>query len=118
MMAALRHPNIVAFLGVCAEPPAVVTEYCRRGSLTGEPAQLLGWAVARPQRADKSRPAAPACLIVRRRWPTAGRAGVAEGCCRQRLSAGASLLMPALCCSAAMIDFTDLDVQMCCAAAR
>lgn len=36
MMAALRHPNIVAFLGVCADPPAVVTEYCRRGSLTGE----------------------------------------------------------------------------------
>ncbi|KAL4436932.1 hypothetical protein ABPG75_004071 [Micractinium tetrahymenae] len=34
MMAALRHPNVVAFLGVCADPPSVVTEYCRRGSLT------------------------------------------------------------------------------------
>ena len=33
MMAALRHPNIVAFLGVCPTPPCVVTEYCARGSL-------------------------------------------------------------------------------------
>lgn len=34
MMAALRHPNVVAFLGVCADPPCVATEYCGRGSLT------------------------------------------------------------------------------------
>jgi serine/threonine protein kinase len=34
MMAALRHPNVVAFLGVCATPPCVATEYCARGSLT------------------------------------------------------------------------------------
>ncbi len=34
MMAALRHPNVVAFLGVCASPPCVATEYCGRGSLT------------------------------------------------------------------------------------
>ncbi len=25
MMAALRHPNVVAFLGVCATPPCVAT---------------------------------------------------------------------------------------------
>lgn len=33
-MAAMRHPNIVGFLGVCANPPCVATEYCGRGSLT------------------------------------------------------------------------------------
>ena len=33
MMAALRHPSIVMYLGVCLDPPAVVTEYCARGSL-------------------------------------------------------------------------------------
>lgn len=32
-MAALRHPNVVMYLGVCMHPPAVVTEYCARGSL-------------------------------------------------------------------------------------
>ena len=34
MMAALRHPNVVGFLGVCTTPPCVATEYCGRGSLT------------------------------------------------------------------------------------
>lgn len=33
MMAALRHPNVVMYLGVCADPPLVLTEYCARGSL-------------------------------------------------------------------------------------
>ncbi len=33
MMASLRHPNVVMYLGVCLEPPAVLTEYCARGSL-------------------------------------------------------------------------------------
>lgn len=33
MMASLRHPSIVMYLGVCVDPPAVVTEYCARGSL-------------------------------------------------------------------------------------
>ncbi|KAK9833554.1 hypothetical protein WJX81_005671 [Elliptochloris bilobata] len=33
MMAAMRHPNIVLYLGVCSDPPCVVTEYCARGSL-------------------------------------------------------------------------------------
>ena len=31
MMASLRHPSIVMYLGVCLDPPAVVTEYCARG---------------------------------------------------------------------------------------
>ncbi len=34
MMASMRHPHIVGFLGVCSNPPAIVTEYCERGSLT------------------------------------------------------------------------------------
>lgn len=33
LMAALRHTNVVRFLGVCSCPPCVVTEYCGRGSL-------------------------------------------------------------------------------------
>ena len=33
LMAALRHPNIVAFMGLCTSPPAIVTELCSRGSL-------------------------------------------------------------------------------------
>jgi hypothetical protein len=33
MMAAMRHPNVVMYLGVCLDPPLVVTEYCARGSL-------------------------------------------------------------------------------------
>ncbi len=34
MMSALRHPNIVLYLGICPTPPCIVTEYCSRGSLT------------------------------------------------------------------------------------
>lgn len=33
LMAALRHPNCCALLGVCAFPPALVTELCERGSV-------------------------------------------------------------------------------------
>lgn len=34
LMASLRHPNVVQFLGVCTFPPCIMTEYCDRGSLT------------------------------------------------------------------------------------
>lgn len=36
-MEALRHPNIVLFLGACTKPPnfCIVLEYCSRGSLWG-----------------------------------------------------------------------------------
>ncbi|BDA45207.1 probable serine/threonine-protein kinase SIS8 at C-terminar half [Coccomyxa sp. Obi] len=33
LMAVLRHPNIVMFLGACSSPPCMVTEFCARGSL-------------------------------------------------------------------------------------
>ena len=33
IMAAIRHPNVVLFMGVCLEPPCMVTEWCSRGSL-------------------------------------------------------------------------------------
>ncbi|MBS1889984.1 MAG: protein kinase [Actinobacteria bacterium] len=34
-MEALRHPNIVLFLGACTKPPnfAIVLEYCSKGTL-------------------------------------------------------------------------------------
>jgi serine/threonine protein kinase len=33
LMVGMRHPNVILFLGVCPDPPCVVTEYCSRGSL-------------------------------------------------------------------------------------
>lgn len=33
LMSAMRHPNIIQFMGICTMPAAVVTEYCARGSL-------------------------------------------------------------------------------------
>lgn len=32
-MAALRHPNILSFLGLTLVPPCLVFEYCPRGSV-------------------------------------------------------------------------------------
>ncbi|KAL4436097.1 hypothetical protein ABPG77_005545 [Micractinium sp. CCAP 211/92] len=34
VMANLRHPNIVTFMGVCTFPACIVSEYCAKGSLT------------------------------------------------------------------------------------
>lgn len=34
-MATLRHPNIVQFLGICSEPPAIITGTSRRGRTWG-----------------------------------------------------------------------------------
>ena len=34
LLASLRHPNIVAFMGICMDPPCIVTEICQKGSLT------------------------------------------------------------------------------------
>ena len=32
-MSAIRHPNVVLFMGLCLDPPCIVTEFCARGSL-------------------------------------------------------------------------------------
>lgn len=48
LMAGMRHPNIVQFMGVSAMPPAMVTEYCGKGSLT----DVLRGAVANPKQAQ------------------------------------------------------------------
>ena len=32
-MLALRHPNVLGFIGLCLSPPSLVFEYCARGSL-------------------------------------------------------------------------------------
>ncbi len=32
-MIRLRHPSVLWYLGMCTEPPALVLEYCARGSL-------------------------------------------------------------------------------------
>lgn len=48
-MAALRHPNIMSFLGVCPSPPCVLSEFCSRGSL----ADVLRAARQSPQLAAK-----------------------------------------------------------------
>lgn len=51
-MAAIRHPNVVMFMGLCLNPVCVVTEFCARGSLSDVIrkaatsaifAQLLDW---------------------------------------------------------------------------
>ncbi|KAL4422446.1 hypothetical protein ABPG75_008643 [Micractinium tetrahymenae] len=34
VMANLRHPNIVTFMGLCTFPTCIVSEYCAKGSLT------------------------------------------------------------------------------------
>ena len=33
IMASLRHPNVCMLLGICLDPPCLVTEWCSRGSL-------------------------------------------------------------------------------------
>jgi serine/threonine protein kinase len=53
LMASMRHPNIIQFMGIVSMPPCVVTEFCERGSLTdvlkrgrkGEPGavEALNW---------------------------------------------------------------------------
>ncbi|KAL4857927.1 Serine/threonine-protein kinase CTR1 [Chlorella vulgaris] len=50
VMARMRHPNIVSFMGLCALPPCILTEYCSRGSLfellrNPAAASQLTWAV-------------------------------------------------------------------------
>lgn len=43
-----RHPNIVNFIGICRNPPCIITEYCSRGSLAEVGGR--GWCVTHAQR--------------------------------------------------------------------
>lgn len=62
LMASMRHPNIIQFMGIVSMPPCVVTEYCERGSLAdvlkrarkAEPgaAEALGWRLRLGMAAD------------------------------------------------------------------
>jgi serine/threonine protein kinase len=47
LMASLRHPNIVLFMGMCPEPPCVITEFCALGSLFDVLARVGGAARCR-----------------------------------------------------------------------
>ena len=47
LLARLRHPCVVQLLAICADPPALVSEYCARGSL----ADVLRSATESPQAA-------------------------------------------------------------------
>ncbi len=31
IMVAIRHPNVVLFMGLCMDPACMVTEFCSRG---------------------------------------------------------------------------------------
>ena len=80
-MASLRHPNVVGFLGVCAHPPCVVTEYCGRGSLTdvlrgGAKSPAKAAQIDWPRRLNMALDAAKGMLyLVRRGGGGAGRQG-------------------------------------------
>ncbi|KAI3432561.1 hypothetical protein D9Q98_004110 [Chlorella vulgaris] len=60
VMARMRHPNIVSFMGLCALPPCILTEYCSRGSLfellhKPDAAPHLTWAVRLSMAMDAAR---------------------------------------------------------------
>ncbi|PSC73896.1 Serine threonine-kinase CTR1 isoform A [Micractinium conductrix] len=72
----MRHPNIILFMGVVLEPPAVVTEYCARGSLydlltaarsSAAMAKALDW----PRRIVMALDAAKGMLYLHGHKPTA-----------------------------------------------
>jgi serine/threonine protein kinase len=76
LLAALRHPNIVNFLGFCTVPPSIATEYCARGSVfdilqeadaapRGPLAQQLSW----PRRVKMVIDAAAGMLYLHTRTP-------------------------------------------------
>ena len=74
LMVNMRHPNVILFMGLCPEPPCVVTEYCSRGSLydllksaRGDPAlaQQLDW----PRRLGLAMDAAKGMLYLHSHKP-------------------------------------------------
>ncbi len=48
ILSSLRHPHVLMFMGVCMDPPSLVTEYCSRGSL----ASILDKANKQPEMAS------------------------------------------------------------------
>ena len=68
VMARLRHPNLLNFLGLCPLPPCLLTEFCGRGSLC----DVL--------RAAAAQPAAAAHLTWQRRLAMVRVLGGAAGC--------------------------------------
>ncbi|KAA6419315.1 MAG: PAS domain-containing tyrosine kinase [Trebouxia sp. A1-2] len=75
IMAAIRHPNVVMFMGLCLNPVCVVTEFCARGSLSDVIrkaassaifAQLLDW----PKRLSMALDAAKGMLQLHNHNPS------------------------------------------------
>lgn len=74
ILATLRHPNVVQFMGICTAPPCLVLEYCPRGSLL----DLINDAKKRPALAQQldwtrrlnmaSRPPNWPCLGAQHCW--------------------------------------------------
>ncbi len=59
-MEAIRHPNIVMFIGVCTKPPnfCIVLEYCAKGALWNilqNPDLDLNWEMRRRLALDAAR---------------------------------------------------------------
>ncbi len=61
-MAALRHPNVVLFLGACPDPPCMVTAFCARGSLLDVLARARASPVRRCVQRRQRKP--KACLLA------------------------------------------------------
>ncbi|KAL0037083.1 hypothetical protein WJX77_012077 [Trebouxia sp. C0004] len=75
IMTAIRHPNVVMFMGLCLNPVCVVTEFCARGSLSdvirkaatsASFAQLLDW----PKRLSMALDAAKGMLQLHNHNPS------------------------------------------------
>ena len=75
LLAALRHPNVVQFMGVSAMPPAMITEYCSRGSL----ADVLHAATRSSARAAQLTWARRLNLVSCQGWGLQGRGQGQEG---------------------------------------
>ena len=41
ILSAIRHPNVVLFMGVCLEPPCLVTEVSTHAFLAGSPCRPI-----------------------------------------------------------------------------
>lgn len=72
-MSAIRHPNVVLFMGLCLEPPCIVTEFCARGSLydvlkkarsTPAFAQQLDWSRRLSMALDAAKVVCLPCLAL------------------------------------------------------